>query len=59
MFFGNYSKPGKGVNKRDPNQPRIQVFFDILPRKVWSLIKLNILYLLTSIPFFIVTMTAK
>lgn len=58
MLFNNFLKPGKGVNKRDPNQPRIQVFFDILPRKVWSLIKLNILYLLTSIPFFIVTMTA-
>lgn len=56
MFFNNYSKPGKGVNKRNPEQPRIQVFFDVLPRKVWDLIKLNILYLLTAIPFFVVTM---
>lgn len=55
MFFNNYSKPGKGVNKRDPNQPRVQVFFDILPRKIWDLFKLNLLYLLTSIPFFIIT----
>ena len=56
MFFNNYSKPGKGVNKRNPEQPRIQVFFDVLPRKLWDLFKLNILYLLVSIPFFIVTM---
>ena len=56
MFFGNYSKPGKGVNKRDPNQPRNQVFFDILPRRMWKLIKLNIVYLLLSLPFFVVTM---
>lgn len=56
MFFNNYSKPGKGVNKRNPDQPRIQVFFDVLPRKLWDLFKLNILYLLTMIPFFIVTM---
>ena len=56
MFFNNYSKPGKGVNKRNPDQPRIQVFFDVLPRKLCDLFKLNILYLLTAIPFFIVTM---
>lgn len=56
MFFNNYSKPGKGVDKRDPDQPRIQIFFDVLPRKLGDLFKLNILYLLTTIPFFIITM---
>ncbi len=56
MFKRNYSKPGKGVNKRDPNQSRLQIFKEILPRKLWDLIKLNMLYLLISIPFFIVTM---
>ncbi|MBE7022941.1 MAG: DUF624 domain-containing protein [Ruminococcaceae bacterium] len=56
MFFQNYAKPGKGVNKRDPNQPRIKTFFEILPRKLWNLCKLNWLYLITAIPFFLVTM---
>ncbi len=56
VFFNNYSKPGKGVNKRNPEQPSIQVFYDVLPRKLWDLFKLNVLYLLTAIPFFIVTM---
>jgi len=56
MFFNNYSKPGKGVNKRNPDQSRLQVFGDVLPRKLWDLFKLNILYLLVTIPFFIVTM---
>lgn len=56
MFFNNYSKPGKGVNKRDPNQPRWQIFLDVFPRKLWDLFKLNILYLLVGLPFFIVTM---
>jgi len=55
MFFPNYSKPGKGVNKRDPNQPIIKTFFEILPRKLWNLCKLNWLYVLTAIPFFLVT----
>lgn len=56
MFFNNYEKPGKGVDKREPNQPQIQIYFDILPRKMWSLFKLNILYLLTIAPFFLITM---
>lgn len=56
MFFNNYTKPGKGVNKRDPNLPRGKVFLEVFPRKLWDLIKLNLLYSLTSIPFFIVTM---
>lgn len=56
MFFNNYSRPGKGIEKRNPNQPRIQIFFEILPMKLWKILKLNLLYLVTSIPFFAVTM---
>jgi len=56
MFFNNYNKPGKGVNKRDPNQPRITTFFEILPRKVWNLCKVNMLHMLIGIPFFLVAM---
>lgn len=56
MFFNNYSKPGKGVNKRDPNQSRWQIFLDVFPRKLWDLFKLNILYLLVALPFFAITM---
>ena len=56
MFFRDYAKPGKGVNKRDPNERRIKVFFDVFPRKIWDLFKLNILYVLASLPFVVVTM---
>lgn len=56
MFFNNYSKPGKGVEKRDPNQSRISVFFDILPRKIWFLFKLNLINILASTPFFVIVM---
>lgn len=56
FFFPNYNKPGKGVNKRDPNQPRITTFFEILPRKLWNLCKVNMLSLIVAIPFFIVTL---
>lgn len=56
MLFYNDSRPGKGVSKRDPNQPRWRVFIDVSPRKIGGLIKLNILYLITSLPFLLVTM---
>ena len=56
MVFNNYSKPGKGVEKRDPNQPRILTFFDILSRKLWSLVKLTFLHFLVSSPFLVISM---
>ncbi len=55
FFYSNYNKPGKGVNKRDPNQPRITTFFEILPRKLWDLCKVNMLYMIAAIPFFLFT----
>ena len=56
MFFYDYSKPGKGVEKRDPNQPQILTFFDILSRKIWFLFKLNLINILASTPFFVIVM---
>lgn len=56
MFFGNYAKPGKGVNKRAPNEPKFKIFLDVFPRKIGSLFKLNILYILASLPFAVITM---
>lgn len=56
MFKIDYNKPGKGVNKRDPNKPRISIFFELLFRKLWRLIKVNMLYMITAIPTFLVTM---
>ena len=56
MFFGNYAKPGKDVNKRDPNEPKFKFFLDVFPRKIWGLFKLNILYILVSLPFVVITM---
>ncbi len=54
MFGRSYMKEGKGVNKRDPNEKRIKIFFEVLFRKLWNLCKLNLLYVLTCIPTFLV-----
>jgi uncharacterized membrane protein YesL len=48
MGLFNYSKPGKGVEK-DENQSNFRIFFEVLQRKFWNLIYLNLLYLICSI----------
>ena len=55
MFGTDYIRPGKGVEKRDPNYPRNKLFFELLWRKLWNLCKVNLLYLITSFPTFLIT----
>jgi uncharacterized membrane protein YesL len=47
-LFGGYQKPGPGVNKDAPQKPPVQRFFEVLFRKFFDLVKLNLLFL---IPF--------
>ena len=55
MLFGNgYLKEGKGVNKRDPNESKFKIFFELLFRKFWKLCKLNLIYIIACIPTFAV-----
>lgn len=55
MFFRNYSKPGKGISKEDLNKSGVELYFDILFRRIWNMIKLNLLYVLVSIPAVIIS----
>ena len=47
-IFGNYNKPGPGVNKDDPPKAAPVRFFEILLRKFGQLVQLNLIFL---IPF--------
>lgn len=49
-LLNNYTKEGKGIDKKPDNRPRFIVFFDIYLRKFWSLAILNFLYILFCIP---------
>lgn len=51
-FFGffDYSKPGPGVPDDGPPKARIVVFFEILQRKFWNLVKMNMLFNIFNIP---------
>jgi len=48
--FFDYTKPGPGIPKDAPPKPRIVVFFGILQRKFWNLIKINMLFMLFNLP---------
>ncbi|MBQ4516096.1 MAG: hypothetical protein II978_04825 [Clostridia bacterium] len=48
IFGGNYSKPGKGITKEEASKRN---YFDILSRKFWKLVQLNLLYAVCNILF--------
>lgn len=50
-LFGGYQKPGPGVSKSAPQKPPVQRFFEVLFRKFFELVKLNLLFL---VPFAVV-----
>lgn len=53
-FFGlgNYSAPGPGVRKDEPEKKGFAKYLDILGKRFWKMINLNFLYVLFSIiPF--------
>lgn len=51
LFGGNFTKEGPGVSKNELEKNRFFLFFDILGRKIGKLITLNLIYLITLIPF--------
>lgn len=52
--FFDYNKPGPGIAKDAPPKARIVVFFEILSRKFWNLVKLNMMFTLFNLPAIIV-----
>lgn len=51
-FFGlfDYTREGPGVPKDAPPKSRFVVFFEVLGRKFWNIIKVNLLFNLFNIP---------
>jgi Predicted integral membrane protein len=46
----NYEKEGRGVYKDDPKEKGLRLFFRIYKNAFWELMKLNLLFLLFSLP---------
>ena len=49
-LFNNYTKPGPGIDKNAPQKKGADLFFDIFKRRIGALIKLNITFVLCSLP---------
>lgn len=56
LFSRSYMKPGKGIDPDAPPKRAFFRFFDIIGRKFWKFIKINMLYALTIIPTFIIVL---
>lgn len=50
LFSINYNKPGPGVDKDAPQKPRFFIFFEVLKRKFWNLLRVNLMFVLFNIP---------
>jgi len=48
--FFDYNRPGPGVPKDAPPKSPFIVFFEILQRKFWNLIRINMMFLVFNLP---------
>ena len=55
-LFGNYMKEGPGVDKNEKKKRGIFLYSDVVTRKFFQLMKLNILYVIFSLPFLAIAM---
>ncbi len=54
LFSANYNRPGPGVEKDAPPKPRFFVFFEVLKRKFWHLLRVNLMFFLFNIPSLVI-----
>ena len=50
VFTPNFEKPGPGISKDEPPKKGLALFFEILVREFWQLIKLNLIFCIACIP---------
>ena len=50
LFSKNYESAGVGISKYAPKKKGIALFFDIVGRKFWKLMQVNLLYMLFFLP---------
>ncbi len=53
-FFGFNNNNGRGVSKEDVDKSGPSLYFDIFFRKFWDFLKVNLFYIIASIPSIIV-----
>ena len=64
LFF-NFEKEGPGIDKNAPKKKGIFLYFELLWRKLWQIVKTNLLYFAVSLPvmfiynFIFINITSK
>jgi len=53
LFSYNYTKAGKGVSPNAPKKNAFFMFFELVGRKIFQLIELNLMYFVVILPLFI------
>ena len=54
LFSKDYESSGSGISKDDVKKKGLALFFDLLGRKFWSLMWVNVLYVLFFIPLMLI-----
>lgn len=50
LFTPNFEREGPGVDKNEPSKKGISLFFYLLTTRFWDILKLNMLFILYSLP---------
>jgi uncharacterized membrane protein YesL len=50
IFSPNFVREGPGIEKNDPQKKGISLFFQLFIARFWDILKLNILFIIYSIP---------
>ncbi len=54
-FFSNYyTKPGPGISKDEPKKKGAALYFQLFFRHIWDFVKENMMYVVASIPAFLI-----
>ena len=58
LFGNSYLKPGPGVSKDEPKKKGIALYFQMFFRHFWDFMKENMMYVIASIPMFVIVYLA-
>lgn len=59
LGLGNYDKPGRGIDKDEPQKRAFFRFFELYFRKFWQIMNTALIYFFAAIPAFILILAAS
>ncbi len=59
LGYGNYNKPGPGIEKNEPEKRAVFKFFELYFRKFWKIMNIALIYFFAAIPVFVIVFAAS